>query len=178
MIIFVKGDVTKPLGGKFKYIVHVCNDIGAWGAGVSGAIGKRWPKAERLYRLWSVARALPAHENNFPKYELGNIQVVQMAEPEHNIRVVNLIGQRGIRSTENPHPVRYDAIQQGLKTLAGSLEAHRGETVVHMPRIGCGLAGGKWEEVEPIIIEELSRKDVAVYVYDLQGDQMGAKARP
>jgi O-acetyl-ADP-ribose deacetylase (regulator of RNase III) len=35
---------------------------------------------------------------------------------------------------------------------------------VHMPRIGCGLAGGKWSEVEPI----LERVFVAteVYIYD------------
>ena len=35
-----------------------------------------------------------------------------------------------------------------------------------MPRIGCGLAGGKWEEIEPIIIRQLCEKDIAVYVYD------------
>jgi hypothetical protein len=35
-----------------------------------------------------------------------------------------------------------------------------------MPRIGCGLAGGKWERIEPLILQELSQHDVAVYVYD------------
>jgi hypothetical protein len=34
-----------------------------------------------------------------------------------------------------------------------------------MPRIGCGLAGSKWE-IEPIITGQLSEKDIAVYVYD------------
>ena len=38
---------------------------------------------------------------------------------------------------------------------------------VHMPRIGSGLAGGKWEQVEGIIREELTAADVAVTVYDL-----------
>jgi hypothetical protein len=38
---------------------------------------------------------------------------------------------------------------------------------VHMPRIGCGLAGGQWEEIEPIIETTLGAKGVAVTVYDL-----------
>jgi hypothetical protein len=36
-----------------------------------------------------------------------------------------------------------------------------------MPRIGCGLAGGRWELVEPLVIGHLVRRDVAVTVYDL-----------
>jgi hypothetical protein len=35
-----------------------------------------------------------------------------------------------------------------------------------LPRIGCGLAGDKWEEIETIITRQLSEKDIAVYVYD------------
>jgi hypothetical protein len=35
-----------------------------------------------------------------------------------------------------------------------------------MPRIGCGLAGGKWEQIEPIIERTLLNKNVEVYVYD------------
>ena len=35
-----------------------------------------------------------------------------------------------------------------------------------MPRIGCGLAGGKWEEIEPIIERTLATAGVEVTVYD------------
>jgi hypothetical protein len=37
-----------------------------------------------------------------------------------------------------------------------------------MPRIGCGLAGGKWEEIEPLIKEELSAKGIKTVVYDFE----------
>jgi len=37
---------------------------------------------------------------------------------------------------------------------------------VHMPRIGCGLAGGRWPRVEPPITERLVRRGVKVTVYD------------
>ena len=40
------------------------------------------------------------------------------------------------------------------------------EASVHMPRIGCGLAGGKWEEIEPIITDELTSQGIEVSVYD------------
>jgi hypothetical protein len=36
-----------------------------------------------------------------------------------------------------------------------------------MPRIGCGLAGGQWSEIEPIIERTLLAAGVEVYVYDL-----------
>ena len=35
-----------------------------------------------------------------------------------------------------------------------------------MPRIGCGLAGGKWEVIEPIILKTLSANELEVTVYD------------
>jgi hypothetical protein len=35
-----------------------------------------------------------------------------------------------------------------------------------MPRIGCGLAGGKWELIEPIIIRTLCERSIVTTVYD------------
>jgi O-acetyl-ADP-ribose deacetylase (regulator of RNase III) len=46
-------------------------------------------------------------------------------------------------------PVRYEAIAKGLQPVAEFAQQHGAS--VHMPHIGCGLAGGKWEEIEPII---------------------------
>jgi hypothetical protein len=37
-----------------------------------------------------------------------------------------------------------------------------------MPRIGCGLAGGSWDEIEPIIMEMLTGKNISTVVYDFQ----------
>lgn len=45
-------------------------------------------------------------------------------------------------------------------------QANSRQASVHMPRIGAGLAGGKWEEIEPIIIRTLSAKNIPVLVYD------------
>ena len=48
-----------------------------------------------------------------------------------------------------------------------SMTKELGESV-HMPRIGCGLAGGEWSQIEPIIEEHLSKEGVAVTVYDFE----------
>jgi hypothetical protein len=79
--------------------------------------------------------------------------------------VANMIGHQGYRPSLGDPPVRYQAIETALGTL-GEKALGLGATV-HMPRIGCGLAGGRWELIEPLIKEGLIRRGVAVMVYDL-----------
>jgi hypothetical protein len=38
---------------------------------------------------------------------------------------------------------------------------------VRLPCIGCGLAGGRREMIEPLVVEELEHHGVEVTVYDL-----------
>ena len=83
-IKYVVGDATAPQGESKKIICHICNDLGAWGAGFVLALSK-----------------------------------------------VNVVAER-IGAT------------------------------LHMPRIGCGLAGGEWDAVQAVI-EEVVTVDVTVY---------------
>lgn len=80
------------------------------------------------------------------------------------IWVANMIGQHGMSRTAEGPPIRYDAVECCLKALAEKARALRAS--VHMPRIGCGLAGGKWELIEPLILKTLCEADVPVVVYD------------
>lgn len=79
---------------------------------------------------------------------------------QHNIR------STFIKSVVTP-PIRYNALQECLKKVVEFINSEQPSTCVsiHMPRIGCGLAGGKWDEVQKIIEVEL--KDFNVVVYDL-----------
>ncbi len=152
-INYIKGDATTPIGEDNKIIVHICNDIGGWGKGFVMALSRRWQKPEKEYRAWYASGE---------GFELGALQLVAV---EDNLWVANLIGQHKLRKgADGSPPIRYDAIQKGLKSLgAKAIELNAS---VHMPRIGCGLAGGKWEEIEPIILDALIDKKVAVTVYD------------
>jgi len=154
-ITYQIGDATAPQAQGARIIVHVCNDVGGWGRGFVMALSKRWPQPEASYRAWYRGRA----QNDFA---LGAVQFVAVA-PE--LWVANLVGQEGLGRSGGRPPIRYDAIRKGLAAVR-SFAVPR-QASVHMPRIGCGLAGGKWEEVEPIILEELGAGGIAVTVYDL-----------
>ncbi|NJP44513.1 macro domain-containing protein [Actinacidiphila epipremni] len=153
-IEYVRGDATTPLGKGPKVIAHVCNDRGGWGKGFVLALSRRWPEPEAAFRRWYRGRA----GNDFG---LGAVQVVRVGE---RLWVANMVGQRGIRTGSKGVPVRYDAIDTALGTVAARA-AELGASV-HMPRIGCGLAGGKWGRVEPLIAGRLVAAGVAVTVYD------------
>jgi hypothetical protein len=43
----------------------------------------------------------------------------------------------------------------------------RPQASVHMPRIGCGLAGGEWPKVEMLVKYFLTDRGISVTVYDL-----------
>ena len=51
-INYIKGDATNPHGIGDKVIVHICNDIGAWGKGFVLAISKKWKEPEKEYKNW------------------------------------------------------------------------------------------------------------------------------
>jgi O-acetyl-ADP-ribose deacetylase (regulator of RNase III) len=57
-IHYVTGDATAPIGTGHKIIAHVCNDIGAWGAGFVLALSKRWPQPKAEYLKIRPALAL------------------------------------------------------------------------------------------------------------------------
>ncbi|MGA5444637.1 macro domain-containing protein [Streptomyces griseoincarnatus] len=153
-IRYVRGDATVPSVKGVKVIAHVCNDIGGWGKGFVLALSRRWPEPEAAYRAWHRDRAA----NDFG---LGAVQLVQA---ERYVWVANMIGQRGVRTGGKGVPVRYEAIDTALDRLAGhALELGAS---VHMPRIGCGLAGGRWSRVEPLVQERLVRRGIPVTVYD------------
>ncbi|MDN3025420.1 macro domain-containing protein [Streptomyces sp. S.PB5] len=153
-ITYIRGDATAPSVKGVKVIAHVCNDIGGWGKGFVLALSRRWPEPEAAFRAWHRKRA----SNDFG---LGAVQFVQV---EPYVWVANMVGQRGIRTGSKGVPVRYEAIDAALEKLAE--KATELGASVHMPRIGCGLAGGKWSRVEPLITERLVAKDIAVTVYD------------
>jgi O-acetyl-ADP-ribose deacetylase (regulator of RNase III) len=153
-INYIKGDATKPVSSGNKIIVHVCNDIGGWGRGFVLALSARWEKPEQEYRTW-----VQSNEN----FALGQVQFVQV---EQDLWVANMIGQRDVKNNKDGvPPVRYDAIAKALEKVAAF--AAEKNASVHMPRIGCGLAGGTWDKMEPVIIQELINREVPVTVYDL-----------
>lgn len=145
MIYTTRGDATLT-PERPGIIVHVVNDVGAWGKGFVLAVSHRWPRVRVAYR------------SNWRGMKLGDVQFVE-AEP--GLVVANLFGQRGICGKRSRPPIRYGAVRKGLACVA--VRARADGAHVSMPRIGCGLAGGDWEVVLGIIEEELEGLEVTVY---------------
>jgi O-acetyl-ADP-ribose deacetylase (regulator of RNase III) len=155
-ITYLKGDATSPQAKGNKIIAHVCNDQGRWGKGFVVAISHRWPEPEQAYREWHRDR----DGNDFG---LGAVELIQV---EPFIWVANMVGQHGMQGDARTPPIRYEAVEACLAKVAG--RAIELKASVHMPRIGCGLAGGKWELIEPLILKTLCEKDIPVTVYDFE----------
>ena len=151
-IYYITGDATEPQGNGVKIIVHICNDVGAWGAGFVMALSKKWKYPEEHYR-------------SIKEYNLGDVYFVSVG---NNIYVANMIAQHGVNvNSVGIPPIRYDAVKKTL--LRVNLTAQQLGASIHMPRIGCGLAGGDWNIIEKIVQENVQ---VPVTVYDLPGLNM------
>lgn len=155
-INYLRGDATAPQAKGTKIICHICNDLGGWGKGFVLAISKRWSEPEADYRKWHRERA----KNDF---SLGNVRFIKV---EEYIYVANMIGQKGMKTGSKGPPIRYEAVELCLTKVMN--KAQELNASIHMPRIGCGLAGGKWEKIEPIIENTLLKQGIGVYVYDYE----------
>ncbi|WP_437817506.1 Appr-1-p processing protein [Sorangium sp. So ce1078] len=159
-INYVDGDATRPVGEGSRIIAHVCNDIGGWGRGFVTALSARWAAPEAEYRRWHRG------ELAGPPFGLGQVQFVEV---EARLWVANMIGQHGVKARGGVPPVRYEAIDAALVAVAAFARQH--DASVHMPRIGAGLAGGRWSEIEPLIERNLCSAGLRVNVYDLPGQR-------
>lgn len=155
-IIYRIGDATAPIANGQKVIAHICNNVGAWGAGFVMALSRKWDGPEKMYRL------IPKD-----KLKLGTLLYVRV---EEDIVVANMIAQDDIisrtKSTNKKSPIRYDALVDNLITL--NEHCINTNSTLHLPRIGAGLAGGNWSAISALIEEHIT---VPVYVYDLKPEE-------
>ena len=154
-LIFRKGDATIPksLWGEPRLIVHVCNNIGAWGGGFTGALDKRFGEGPRRTFLDDQEGA-----------KLGSIAVTSI---DPTLHVINMVAQDGIAGfSKYEIPLRLTALYGCLIAVRERHAIPLGASV-HMPRIGCGLAGGKWEDVENLVRTAICRHGLYAVVYDL-----------
>ena len=147
-IEIVKGNVvTAVLAGEVDVLVHQANCFHTFGSGIAKEI------RERIYDAYRADLATKYAS----KDKLGTISVSfnSCGLPQ----VINLYGQynygRDKRYTD------YKALESGFNLISKCLEPG---TLIGMPKIGCGSAGGDWKIVSKIIEDNLSEFPVRVYV--------------
>lgn len=159
----------KALAPRLLYTYAIPLEAGAKGFVL--AISRRWKEPEYAYRKWSrenkwvhfitkkkYDKKKGAHTvkditySSVTKFGLGRVIFIKV---EEDIEVANMVAQGDM--------VDYSAVDRGLRRIAR--RAKKWGRSLHMPRIGCGLGGGKWEEIEPLIIKHC--EGLEVFVYDL-----------
>ncbi len=154
-IRYRSGDVARPDADGPSLIAHVVSDSArVWGRfGVARSLASRYPDAAKAFRAWSVAS--PEH------LRLGKVHHV-VVSGDFPVTIASMVAQRGYGPSVEPRLV-YSALAEALDRVAEL--AQRKSASVHLPRIGAGQAGGRWDLVEELIDERLVRAGIAVTVY-------------
>lgn len=83
----------------------------------------------------------------------------------HGARVINLLTQEGgYEHGSKPGKASSSSVNRSLRSLK-KLIAEEGLTSVALPRLATGVGGLKWEDVQPLIMNQLSDVDANIYVY-------------
>lgn len=143
-ITHLTGDATKPRTDGPFVVMHIVNNVGTWGGGFVLDLGDRWPETREAYL-------------SLDELHLGHTQFVPVGD--HGV-VANMVAQDGFPTLKRPVAVDYGSLRRCLRTVA---ECTPPEVTVHAPRIGSGIGGGDWSEIERIIAEELDGFDTYIY---------------
>lgn len=129
--------------GDFDIIAHGCNCHQAMFNGIAAQIARRFPKAKYM------------DDQNYmsPQQKLGNMSVAQIA---HNGTILNLYSQF------NPgKDLNMTALELALWKVNHLYPGHH----IGLPLIGCGIAGGDWSLVKPLIKRMLKDMRVTIVHY-------------
>jgi O-acetyl-ADP-ribose deacetylase (regulator of RNase III) len=158
VIRIVKGDLLKATE---DVIAHQVNCRGVMGAGVAKQIRSNFPIAYDHY-----VRLCGLYKDN-PDKLLGICQIVSDYQDRRHILVANLFGQDEYgrdRIYTDENALRMAIRDLGARIRIMALFSGRPTHSIAMPyKIGCGLAGGDWEDIYRIIEDELSDLDVTLY---------------
>jgi O-acetyl-ADP-ribose deacetylase (regulator of RNase III) len=134
-----------------RLIAHGCNDAGAFGSGVAAQISRRFPEARRQY----------LEKFDLEGWKLGEIQVVPCgAKWIANMATQHGYGRDGLKYVD------YDAVGSCLEKVARAC-VKAGFKGFALPKVGCGLGGGLWSEIEPIVRVVAEEFDLELDLYYL-----------
>jgi hypothetical protein len=155
------------------YLPHVCNDVGAWGAGFVVPLARAFPKTRERYIAWHQGQ--PPPDCTYPgaesvKFGLGATQIMEVQQQGEGPRIIvcNMIAQYGVAVMGLTRPIRYNHLVKCMESVADHAIMQRKPTI-HCPMFGAALAGGDWNVIEPLIMDCWHRKALEVTVYYLPG---------
>lgn len=155
-LTFVTGDLFQA---KVDVLVNPANTVGVMGGGVALRIKQLFPESYPPYvdacaqRCLTIAKPLIV-----PLTGVKPSWIIHLATKQH---------------WRQPSHLNY--IKAGLKGLVEILQINPEITSVAMPALGCGLGGLRWEDVRPLIEQQLApiaHVETFVYLPHDQHDQI------
>lgn len=143
------------LGSTTNVIAHQTNCVGVMGAGVALQIRRKLLTSEQYEEYQEKCKTMP----------LGECQLLQI---EDNRYVANLFGEN--IPTGDEVDTDYDALRKAMTALADFCRTNN-YSVSFPGLLGCGLAGGDWNIVMPMIKEIFSDIDTRI-VWFREADYM------
>lgn len=143
------GDITKC---KADIIAHQVNCQFVMGGGVALALRKRWPVVYKKYlEIGKLYTNKPSNK------WLGMCQIVEI---DQNRYVANLFGQDDLG--HGKCFTDYSALETALKELAWQVEYMELKTIAFPWLMSCGLGGGDWNIVKPLIEKIFEDLDIEI----------------
>jgi len=166
----VEGNIiTLALEGKFHVIAHGCNCLSTMGAGLAPQMAKAFgcdkfkmemsgPDVNKLgcvdYETFGISNG-----------RVWNTRLDENVNKDPEITVVNAYTQYKYgrnRSDGVSRPIDYEALALCMRKMNTVFKGLH----IGLPQIGAGLAGGDWNRIKGIIMEELTDCRVTVVIFN------------
>lgn len=150
---YKKGDMVKHILSTeaLDAYAHQCNCFCAMGAGIARTLATTFPEVR------AVDMATVPGED-----KLGTFTKVNVTP---TTTVYNVYGQYSTSSTKQS--TNYPALFKGMQLVMEDMLV-QGKKTLGIPYIGCGLAKGNWNEVEPAITNLAAKYNIEVTVFSLE----------
>lgn len=155
MITLVSGNLIRMAeDGQFDYVVHGANCFCVMGAGIARQIARRYPEAEAADDATGCG--------DYEKIGTWSEAVVRsIVNPTITFTIINAYTQ--FAPAAGADVFEYGAFRKFCHAFNKAVP-HGSR--IGLPKIGAGLAGGDWDQIESIIVDELIDHEVVVVDWD------------
>ena len=144
----VKGDLIEMFKNEeFELIIHGCNCFNTMGAGFAGQIANSFPEAYNADK-----ETVRGDINKLSDWTVSVVKFKKFGV------IINLYTQ-----FEPGRNLNLAALELGMYKLSKKIDL---TTPIAIPKIGCGIAGGDWNVVQPIIEKYFNNHNLTVVEFD------------
>lgn len=146
--------ITSFENGDFDVIAHGCNCQCVMGSGIAASLREKWP----------IVYEIDCKTIKGDVKKLGNFTAVSIPLPNNKEGIIyNLYTQFTFGGDGNLY-LSYPALELSLQKMIFLERTKK----IGLPQIGCGLAGGNWDQVKEMIERFATKYKADVTIVNLE----------